>query len=411
MDPKKIIVSNARKYSVLSVFLGMVVSIYLEMAWLLVGFLTFGPSAFLFWYMRASSRRQWTTKIDSNYKPKLSILVPTYNEESVILLKLKNLNRVEYPRDLMEIIIVDSNSSDKTVEVARRFLSNTPKVKAKIVVERARKGKSHALNWALNFCEGDVIIVSDVDCFWPSDILEKAIPFLSDPRVGAISGPKILLNSNETWVTKVEEKYLQTANVLRLGESKSGSTLFFEGGFSAFKKEVLERFDPYNTGSDDCGTLISVIEKNFRAILVPEAEFYSAFPTSFRGKVGIKSRRANQLVRVFRKYLSLIVLRKLDLTKKTIVPNIMLYLFSPITFVAFMTLTVVLIFNFPFLLLALMLLVVPTFRFYFYELVESNFLLVASIVGVSLGKKFSIWNQPEDRTCITKETLRRFNLI
>ena len=107
------------------------------------------------------------------------------------------------------------------------------------MVEDERKGKSHALNNALTQCSGEVVIISDADCFWPQDILEKALPYLADPTVGAIAGPKIFFNAQQTWITRMEESYLKSAKFLRLGESKTGSTVFFEGGFSAFKKEAL----------------------------------------------------------------------------------------------------------------------------------------------------------------------------
>jgi cellulose synthase/poly-beta-1,6-N-acetylglucosamine synthase-like glycosyltransferase len=311
----------------------------------------------------------------------------------------------------MEVIVVDSNSSDGTIEIAKKFLSENPKLNFRVVVEEERKGKSHALNYALAQSKGEVIAVSDADCFWPSDILEKAIPFLADSSVGAVSVPKILLNSEQSWVTRMEKAYLRSANLLRLGESKSGSTVFFEGGFSAFKKEAFDRFDPYLTGSDDCGTVISVIEKDFKAMLAPQAEFFSPFPVSFRGKIAIKSRRANQLVRLFSKYLYLSWKNRIRTAKKVIVPNMMLYLFSPIASLAFVLSTFVLLINFPYLVLASLFLIIPSVRFYVYEFLESNFLLSASILAVLFGKRLSIWNQPDDRAWITKETLSRYHLI
>ena len=77
---------------------------------------------------------------------------------------------------------------------------------------------------------------------------------------GSIGGPKILLNSKQTWITKLEEEYLRSSSQLRIGESKTGSTVFFEGGFSALKKVAFGKFDAYETGSDDMGTAISIIE-------------------------------------------------------------------------------------------------------------------------------------------------------
>ncbi|MEM2144296.1 MAG: glycosyltransferase [Candidatus Jordarchaeaceae archaeon] len=379
--------------------------------WLIFGFLTFGPATLIFYYMKIGSKKPWPTKVDGNYKPKISIIVPTYNESSIILFKLINLSRLKYPRDLSEVIVVDSNSSDNTVKIARQFGERDQSLNLKILVEEKRKGKSHALNYALAHCAGDVIIVTDADCFWPSDILEKAMPFLADHAVGAISGPKLLINANQTWVTRLEEDYLRAANVSRVGESKAGSTVFFEGGFSAFKRDAFDRFDPYGTGSDDCGTVIKVIEKNFRAMLVSEANFYSSFPVSFRGKLGIKLRRTNQLVRVFAKYLDLLIKGKLKVAKRTVVPNTFLYLVSPIALVALIVLTVLLFSRFPFLLLFFVSLIIPRVRFYFYEFFESNMLLIVALFGRLLGKEFSIWSQPDDRIWLTKEALGKFNLI
>ena len=296
-------------------------------------------------------------------------------------------------------------------KIVRDFSEKEKNLNIKLVVEAERKGKSHALNNALAQCSGEVVIISDADCFWPQDILEKALPYLADSTVGAIAGPKIFFNAKQTWITRMEESYLKSANFLRLGESKAGSTVFFEGGFSAFKKEALDNFDPYNTGSDDCGTIIAVVEKNYRAMLVKEALFYSSFPSTFRGKISIKLRRANQLIRVFGKYLDLLVKGKVKSTKSTVIPNTLLYLASPIAFVIFLALTAFLVVSFPLLLIFSLLLIVPQIRFYVYQIVENNILLFGSLLAVLLGQKFSVWAQPEDRIWLTGENLSSYNLI
>ena len=383
----------------------------LLIAWILSGVVALGPAAFIFLYMKRSSKKPWPTKVDKSFLPSLSILVPTYNESRLIRLKLANLSRLEYPKNLLETIVVDSNSSDGTTEIVQQFCQQEPKVNIKLLTEKERKGKSHALNYALSQCNGEVVIVSDADCFWPPDILEKAIPFLADPSVGAIGGPKILLNSQQTWVTRMEEKYLGSANSLRLGESKAGSTVFFEGGFSAFKRNAIDGFDPYKTGSDDCGTIIGTIKNNNKALLVPEAKFYSTFPESFRNKISVKIRRINQLVRVFSTYLRLLAKGRVKSTKITVVPNTLLYLFSPTAFVFLLLLTGFVAISFPYIVLLLLFLLVPKFRFYSYQLFENNFLLLAGLFGVATGKSFSIWSKPEDRMLLTEETLSSLNLI
>ena len=146
--------------------------------WFLFAVLAMGPPLFIFLYMKRKSTASWPTKIDYNYKPKVSIIIPTYNEAGIISLKLENSSRLTYPKDLFEVVVVDSNSTDDTVKIIKEFSEKQKNLNIKLIVESERKGKSHALNNALSQCNGEIIIVSDADCFWPSDILEKALPYL-----------------------------------------------------------------------------------------------------------------------------------------------------------------------------------------------------------------------------------------
>lgn len=379
--------------------------------WLFFGVLAFAPPAFIYLFMKRKSKTAWPTRIDAGFTPKVSLIIPTYNEAEIIHYKLANTRQLEYPKDLMEVIVVDSNSSDGTTQIVQDFTKQNSDLHLKLIAEQERKGKSHALNTALAQCTGDIVVISDADCFWPKDILTKALPYLADPTVGAIGGPKILFNKDQTWITRMEQSYLKSANMLRLGESKAGSTLFFEGGFSAFRREALERFDPYETGSDDCGTVLSVIEHNYRAMLVTDAKFYSSFPATFRGKISIKLRRTIQLVRVFQGYLNLLIAGKAKDARATVVPNTLLYLFSPIAFLVFLGLTGYLLALYPLLLVLFGLLLIPQIRFYAYQIVENNILLTISIFAVLFGKKFSVWAKPDDRVWLNEANLSFYGLI
>lgn len=392
-------------------FCGDCVMVEVLILWFVLCFFSFGVLGLNFIFMRWAAMKPWRLKTDKNYMPGVSILVPTYNESDVIGLKLENLNKIDYPKNLTQIIVVDSDSDDDTVVIVNDFVKHHPETSIKVLMENERKGKSAALNVALKHCEGDVVIVSDADCFWPPDILRKTLPFLSDPRVGAVSGPKILLNPNQSWTTKTEGAYLDSMNLMKLGESKIGSTLFFEGGFSAYKRELLELFDPYNTGSDDCGTIVALAEKNFRAIFVPEARFYTTFPTAWKEKVGLKIRRANQIVRVLWKYIDLLLRRRIKGPKRVIVQGFFNYVVGPVIFIALVVATVFLLLSFPYFALIFLILLMPKVRSYLFEVVQNYVVLVLSIFAVVFGKKFLIWNQPKDRILLKKDMLRQYGLI
>lgn len=380
--------------------------------WFIFAFLSFGILGVEYLWLKKIANRPWNINIDNRFKPKVSIIVPTYNEEQTITYKIKNLVKLEYPKDLVQIIFVDGCSTDSTVEKINAFIQTTDGMNIQLIRESKRAGKSASLNTALKICQGDVIIVSDADCFWPSTILEKAIPYLADPRIGAVSGPKKLLNMGDSYATNSEVSYLETMNLMKLGESKISSTLLFEGGFGAFKKEVLESFDPYNTGSDDCGTIIHVIEKNFRAIMVPEAEFYTFFPKTLSGKFEMKMRRAGQLIHVFKKYAMVLLRGKIKSERWIIAKNLLTYFLAPLTFLAFIIISLYIIFKIPITVLALSVLLIPKVRSCFFEVSLAYIvILCAMFLSILRKKSFAIWKQPEDRFLLNEEYLHRNCLI
>jgi biofilm PGA synthesis N-glycosyltransferase PgaC len=379
--------------------------------WLALCFLSFGAWGLYFLLNRKKASRPWRLITDKNYTPKISVLVPTYNESNIIHFKLQNLKIMEYPRELLQIVVVDSESTDNTISIVNDFVTQHPEINVDVVEDTVRKGKSSALNLALGYCNGDVVLVSDADCFWPRDILLRTLPFFADPSVGAISGPKVLLNPGQSLATKSEDTYLNSMNLIKLGESKTGSTLLFEGGFSAYKKGVLESFDPYDTGSDDCGTIVKLAEKNSRALFVPEGRFYTAFPNSWKERVSMKIRRASQLVRVFWKYWTLLARKQIKSNRITIASNVFIYLLSPVFFVLLLPFTALVFIRFPYLAALLLLLFVPKVGPIFLETLQGFVVLLYAFLTVAFGKNFLKWQKPADRNLLTEEMLSRRDLI
>lgn len=378
--------------------------------WLILAVLSIGIAGFHFVYMSRMAKKPWSLKLDKNYLPKVSIIIPTYNEAEIINFKLRNLVRVSYPKSLLQYIVVDSNSDDDTLQIAGDFAKQHPNLDF-LILSLDEKGKSVALNLALRYAKGDVVVVSDADCFYPRDILRKALRHLSDPKVGAISGPKMLMNCGGSNVARTEERYLGLMNLVKLGESKLGFTTLFEGGFSAYKKQLLSSFDPYKTGSDDCGSIITLAEKDYSALFVPEAMFFTTFPTTWKERLRMKIRRANQLVRVFKKYLFLLLQRRIGATKRVILTNIFIYIFGPLFFALFLSVTIMVFIVYPYLAVILLVLFVPKVGSMLIEVIQSYLVLFFSLFMVALKKKFLVWSKPADRKLLSEEMLNRHDFI
>jgi len=378
--------------------------------WLVLGFHALGIAGFHFVAMNREATKPWNFRANGEYLPKISVIVPTFNETQVIRLKLLNLLRLDYPHSLLHAIVVDSNSTDGTIEVVKGFAAQYPSLDLE-VLSLPEKGKTAALNFALNRAVGEIVVVSDADCFYERDMLKKAIPYLSVEDIGAISGVKMLLNETSSGSVRAEQGYLNSMNRMKMGESELGFTPLFEGGFSAYRIGEISSFDPYETGSDDCGTIIRLAESGKKAILVYEAWFFTGFPTSRRERLKMKIRRSNQLVRVFINYLSLLLHKRIKIGHRVIFTNTYIYLIGSFLFVVFLVLTGVTFFFYPWLLLLLLLFAVPKVGTMLFELCQSYLVLFASLLAVAFGKKALIWSKPEDRTLLTEKLLADADLI
>lgn len=348
-------------------------------------------------YVALSARKPWRLKIDGAFEPNISILVPVHNEERLIGSKLANIREVAYPKQKMEIIVADDASDDQTLLIVENFMNNNPDLSIKIVKQVNHEGKSAALNKALLSTTNTIVIVTDADTTWQIDLLKKSMPYLSDSKIGAITCRGVNTNSDQSWITKAEKSYLNFANLIRLGESKSYSTIKFEGGFCAYKKGTFDEFD-VETGADDSGTALKVIQNNYRTILIPEVLFYTTFPTHFRGKIKTKIRRATQLTSLWLKCLGLLTKRRLLLPKKIAIPEILLFVFIPWVFMALAITTVAMIILFPFSVFSIAVIIciagmLILARNIFFEVVIDNFILSIAMINLLFGKSYVTWGK------------------
>jgi poly-beta-1,6-N-acetyl-D-glucosamine synthase len=292
------------------------------------------PLVGYYFWMRRKSKLAWGLILNDNYKPKVTLIVATYNEAVSINERLRNAQEIDYPPDKLQIIIIDSASSDGTVERCRRFLeTNRMKFPIRLISESERLGKSHALNAALKFADGEIIATSDADSLWEPDALAKAVSYFADPTVGAVSGREELSNLNKSVYTQSEGLYRQFYYTLRLGESKVHSTLVFQGELALYRRSLLEKFEDRPGYSDDTGTVINMISKGHRCIFVPSAVFHDMAAHSLSGRLTVKSRRAEHLIAGVIESFRSRVRRQIPLPFAIVFFNLYMHVLSPLIFI------------------------------------------------------------------------------
>ncbi len=281
----------------------MMVVIVLDILAIVLLVIHFGVPLMYYLYLRRQLARPWGVSRVSTYMPKITVIVPTYNESELIEQKLDNIYSQEYPRELLEIIVVDSASTDNTLEIARKWAKEHSDINVKFIKEPVRRGKAIALNTALRDVTGEIIVITDVDALWQSrDALKRVVEWFSDARIGAVS---CLKKPKSERPVKVEESYRQYYNILRLAESKIWSTPVFHGELAAFRKNLLERLGgfPTDIGSDDSHTATRIALMGYRAIIPDDITCIEAIP--FKDYHLWRIRRAQHLIQHFIKVITM----------------------------------------------------------------------------------------------------------
>jgi cellulose synthase/poly-beta-1,6-N-acetylglucosamine synthase-like glycosyltransferase len=140
----------------------------------------------------------------SLYQPTVSILIPASNEEKVIGRLLQRITNFTYPKEKLQVIVIDDASNDRTGEIVDDYKQKYPFVD---VVHRSadvgRKGKASAMNHGFKSVKNDIVLCFDADYYPQNDIVEKLIQVFDDPKVGAVQGRVVVLNEPQNFVTRI----------------------------------------------------------------------------------------------------------------------------------------------------------------------------------------------------------------
>ncbi|MEA3254686.1 MAG: glycosyltransferase [Candidatus Altiarchaeota archaeon] len=241
------------------------------------------------------SHKKLDVKREQGYEPTTSIVIPTWNEENTIKGKIEDTLNLNYPRNKLEIIVIDSGSTDKTIDIVKEYRD------IKLIQEKERRGKANALNTVFRHCNGEIVVISDADCRLQKDVLKVSMPYFADSRVGALTGEQIIINVDENIVPEVESAYRHYYHLANNAESILDSTFPFNGEFSAFRKKLIEKIHP-DSVADDTELALRIRKKGYRVIFIPEAKYLEYAPSEIKERTKQKYRRAQGLIQVMLRF-------------------------------------------------------------------------------------------------------------
>jgi len=167
--------------------------------------------------------------------PKVSILVPAYNEEKNIASTLKSLLRLNYPKKKLEIIAINDGSTDNTLQIMKKFRKYGVKV-----IDKPNGGKASALNVGLKKANGEIIVCMDADSIVSRNALRNAIGYFKDPSVGAVASSLKVYKPKTFWQKLQLIEYFYNI-FLRKVLALMDSVFVVPGPFGLYRREALEK--------------------------------------------------------------------------------------------------------------------------------------------------------------------------
>ena len=258
--------------------------------------------------------------LDLEYAPKVSIIIPTYNEEKTIKEKLENCLDLEYDIHNIEILVVDSASTDNTRTIVKEFIEKQKNSKIRLITEKTRKGKAAAVNKALQISEGEIVLITDANAFMESNTLKELMKHFADPKVGGVEGKYILKIQSNHNVSHGESFFRKLENWIREKETRIDSVFSMVGEISSFRKEIIDKLDE-NIIAEDYEMSIRIRKNGYKLVHEPNAVVWEYAPGNLKDEIIQKKRRVIGTIQVLLKHYNVVFNPKYGIYGMYIIPS------------------------------------------------------------------------------------------
>jgi len=253
--------------------------------WGAVSATLFTYAAFPMWiYFRSRWRPQsWRQE---SILPTVSIVLAVHNGASMIRGQLNRLLSFDYPKHLMNLIVVSDGSTDGTDEVLKSIRHTA----VKAIHYTERRGKAAAVNLGVEHAIGEIVLFVDIRPRPAPNSLKLLVSNFADPTVGCVTGELVLLEENHSASARaVGGLYWRYEQWIRMCESQVDSPMGVYGGFYAIRRELIRPL-PEGTILDDMMQPLNVIRQGYRSVIDVRARVHDIWPKSLRDEFNRKVR-------------------------------------------------------------------------------------------------------------------------
>ena len=212
--------------------------------------------------------------------PIVTVIVPVWNEENTLGGTIESLLALDYPKDKLDIIIVDDGSTDDTKRVANEY-KKFPSVR---VYSKTNGGKHTAVNLGISKAKGEFLGCLDADSFVDKDALSRIVRCFEDPKVMAVT-PAIKVHTPENMLQKMQSVEYDMGIFLRKVYGSMNAIHVAPGPFSIFRKEVFDKLGGYVKAhnTEDMEFAMRMHKNHFPIANVYDSYVYTVTPKTVKG--------------------------------------------------------------------------------------------------------------------------------
>jgi len=233
---------------------------------------------------------------DDGFLPTVTLIISAYNEAGVIRAKLENSLSLDYPPELLSIVVVSDCSSDGTDD---EVLSFAPRG-VKLVRAEKRRGKTSALNQALASVESEMVVFSDANAIYDAMAIRRLVRHFADPGIGYVVGFARYQEETVSGAGGSEGAYWDLEVMLKRWESRFSSVVGGDGAIYAIRRFLYEPLREEDI--NDFVNPLQIVAKGYRGIFDEQAWCVERpageFQKEFSRKVRIVNRSFSGFLRV-----------------------------------------------------------------------------------------------------------------
>ncbi len=212
--------------------------------------------------------------------PCVTVGIPCFNREKNIAKTVKSLSELNYPKNLIQVVIVDDCSTDGTYAEAKRLQMAYPQLPIEVYQHRKNGGKSAAVNTAISHARGELFTCLDGDTRVDPEALNHLVPHFSNPKLGAVIG-QVKVDEPQNFYEKMQRVEYIISNFIRRMMSSLGTLAIAPGGaLSMFKTSILKKVGGFAEAgmTEDLEIALRLRSNGYEVQMDPQAIMYTKVP-------------------------------------------------------------------------------------------------------------------------------------